>query len=107
MYDLVRPVILSDAFLAPYGVIRSNWSYLLQVSSENLVVWDSAGREVESQLVPLSNISLLTTYYHIKAYLGISASSSARYWLAFSASVPPLGFSTYVVSSAKRAGRNG
>ncbi|KAL0344190.1 UNVERIFIED_CONTAM: Alpha-mannosidase [Sesamum angustifolium] len=48
-----------------------------------------------------SNVSLLNVNYHIKAYLGISASSSARYWLAFSVSVPPLGFSTYVVSSAK------
>ncbi|KAL0351209.1 UNVERIFIED_CONTAM: Alpha-mannosidase [Sesamum radiatum] len=58
-------------------------------------------KEIESQLLPLSNVSLLNVNYHIKAYLGISASSSARYWLAFSVSVPPLGFSTYVVSSAK------
>ncbi|KAI3457771.1 hypothetical protein Pfo_014434 [Paulownia fortunei] len=73
----------------------------IPVSSENLVVLDSNGREIESQLLPLSNISSLTINYHIKAYLGLSASSSARYWLAFSASVPPLGFSTYVVSGAK------
>ncbi|KAK4417955.1 Alpha-mannosidase [Sesamum alatum] len=73
----------------------------IPVSSQNIVVLDSAGREIESQLLPLSNFSLLTVNYHIKAYLGISASSSARYWLAFSVSVPPLGFSTYVVSSAK------
>ncbi|KAL0377240.1 UNVERIFIED_CONTAM: Alpha-mannosidase [Sesamum radiatum] len=74
----------------------------IPVSSENLVVLDSTGREIESQLLPLSNVSLLNVNYHIKAYLGISASSSARYWLAFSVSVPPLGFSTYVVSSAKQ-----
>ncbi|KAL1547433.1 alpha-mannosidase [Salvia divinorum] len=73
----------------------------IPVSSENLVVRDSAGKEIESQLLPISNISLLTTEYLVKAYLGISASGSARYWLAFSVSVPPLGFSTYTVSSSK------
>ncbi|CAA0824595.1 Glycosyl hydrolase family 38 protein [Striga hermonthica] len=73
----------------------------IPVSSENLVVLDSSGRKTESQLLPLSNISFPTIDYHIKAYLGVSATSSARYWLAFSASVPPLGFSTYFVSTAK------
>ncbi|KAL8557426.1 hypothetical protein ACS0TY_004737 [Phlomoides rotata] len=73
----------------------------IPVSSENLVVQDSDGREVESQLLPLSNISSQTANYYVKAYLGVPANRSARYWLAFSASVPPLGFSTYVISSAK------
>lgn len=73
----------------------------IPVSSENLVVRDSAGKQIESQLIPISNISLPRTNYLVKAYLGISASSSAKYWLAFSASVPPLGFSTYVVSHPK------
>ncbi|KAL3829432.1 hypothetical protein ACJIZ3_018234 [Penstemon smallii] len=73
----------------------------IPVSSENLVVLDSAGRQIESQLLPVSNVTLLSKSYHVKAYLGISASSLARYWLAFSASVPPLGFSTYAVSIAK------
>lgn len=77
----------------------------MQVSSEDLVVRDSAGKVIESQLLPISNISLLTTEYFVKAYLDISASGSARYWLAFSASVPPLGFSTYVVTSANSTGR--
>lgn len=82
----------------------SNWLCLLQVSSESLIVLDSAGKEIESQLLPLSNVSLCTRNYHVKAHLGRSASSLARYWLAFSATVPPLGFSTYVVSSAKKSG---
>ncbi|GFQ01122.1 alpha-mannosidase [Phtheirospermum japonicum] len=73
----------------------------IPVSSENLVVLDSSGREIESQLLPLSNFSSFTVDYHIKAYLGVSASSLARYWIAFSASVPPIGFSTYFVSTAK------
>ncbi|KAL8049130.1 hypothetical protein ABFX02_06G001300 [Erythranthe guttata] len=73
----------------------------IPVSSDDLVVLDSNGREIESQILPLSNVSLLTINFHTKAYLGTSASSLARYWLAFSASVPPLGFSTYAVSGAK------
>lgn len=74
----------------------------IPVSSESLIVLDSAGKEIESQLLPLSNASLCTRNYHVKAHLRRSASSLARYWLAFSATVPPLGFSTYVVSSAKK-----
>ncbi|KAL2455897.1 Glycosyl hydrolase family 38 protein [Forsythia ovata] len=74
----------------------------IPVSSECLIVLDSTGKEIESQLLPLSNVSLRTRHYHVKVNLGRSASSLARYWLAFSATVPPLGFSTYVVSSAKR-----
>lgn len=69
------------------------------------MVLDSNGREIASQILPLSNVSWHTKNYHTKAYLGKSASNSARYWLAFSASVPPLGFSTYVVSGAKTSGR--
>ncbi|PIN24225.1 Glycosyl hydrolase, family 38 - alpha-mannosidase [Handroanthus impetiginosus] len=76
----------------------------IPVSSDNLVVLDSAGKEIGSQILPLSNFSLPTINYHIKAYLGTSAGSLARYWLAFSAFVPPLGFSTYTVSRAKTTG---
>lgn len=79
----------------------------MQVSSENLVVLDSEGKEIESQLLPLSNISLKTLTYHISAYFGSSANSMARYWLAFSTSVPPLGFSTFSVTKAKTAGKEG
>ncbi|KAK3026722.1 hypothetical protein RJ639_042175, partial [Escallonia herrerae] len=73
----------------------------IPVSSHAIIVLDSGGREIESQLLPLSNASLSTRSYHVKAYLGRSPSGSPNYWLAFSASVPPLGFSTYTVSSVK------
>ncbi|CAI9094984.1 OLC1v1030831C1 [Oldenlandia corymbosa var. corymbosa] len=78
----------------------------IPVSSEDLVVWDSDGREIESQLIPISNASLVTRNYHVKAYLGrlSDSSNSDRYWLAFSASVPPLGFSTYIISNSKSTG---
>ncbi|KAG5526952.1 hypothetical protein RHGRI_028029 [Rhododendron griersonianum] len=76
----------------------------IPVSSEGVIVMDSAGREIESQLLPLSNASLSIRNYHVKAYLGRSPGETMKYWLAFSVSVPPLGFSTYTVASAKGTG---
>ncbi|MFZ8393343.1 hypothetical protein ACO1MB_13835, partial [Staphylococcus aureus] len=40
--------------------------------SEGLVVLDFGGKEIESQLLPLTNVSLNNRNYHVKAYLGIS-----------------------------------
>ena len=77
---------------------------LLQVSSDKVFVQDSDGREIESQLLPLSNVTLSMRNYYVKAYMGTSPNGSLKYWLAFSASVPPLGFSTYIVSNAKQTG---
>jgi alpha-mannosidase len=77
---------------------------LLQVSSEKVFVQDSEGREIESQLLPLSNATLSIRNYYVKAYIGKSPNGVLKYWLAFSVSVPPLGFSTYVVSTAKQTG---
>ncbi|KAI5651043.1 hypothetical protein M9H77_37048 [Catharanthus roseus] len=77
----------------------------IPVSSAELIVKDSDGREIESQLIPMPNASLISRNYHVKAYMGRSASSSTTYWLAFPVSLPPLGFSTYFVSSSsKRTG---
>ncbi|RZC59595.1 hypothetical protein C5167_006903 [Papaver somniferum] len=73
----------------------------IPVTSESVTVRDSSGREIESQLLPLSSASLNIRNYHIKAYLGKFPSDTPKYWLAFSASVPPLGFSTYTVSGTK------
>lgn len=77
---------------------------LVQVVSENVTVKDFTGKEIESQILPLLNASVGLRNDHVKAYLGISPSVTPRYWLAFSATVPPLGFSTYIVSSATQTG---
>ncbi|KAA8547197.1 hypothetical protein F0562_003647 [Nyssa sinensis] len=74
----------------------------IPVPIEGLIVHDSGGREIESQLLPLSTTSMNTRNFHVKAYLGRSPSGMPKYWLAFVASVPPLGFSTYTVSGAKQ-----
>ncbi|KAH7577124.1 hypothetical protein JRO89_XS01G0209000 [Xanthoceras sorbifolium] len=76
----------------------------IPVSSESVIVKDSGGRIIDSQLLPLSNATLSIRNYYVKAYLGKSPSGTLKYWLAFSASVPPLGFSTYIVSIAKQTG---
>ncbi|XP_048333920.2 probable alpha-mannosidase At5g13980 [Ziziphus jujuba] len=75
----------------------------IPVTNENLVVRDFSGKEIQSQLIPVLNNSLSLRNFHVEAYLGKSTSVSPSYWLAFSATVPPLGFSTYVVSSDKQS----
>ncbi|XP_052175300.1 probable alpha-mannosidase At5g13980 isoform X2 [Diospyros lotus] len=74
----------------------------IPVINENVTVHDSSGTEVESQLLPLDNASLGIRNHHATAYVGKSPSATPRYWLSFTASVPPLGFRTYVISTAKR-----
>ncbi|KAJ6837233.1 putative alpha-mannosidase isoform X1 [Iris pallida] len=76
----------------------------IPVISESVVVRDSEGRIVESQLLPLLNASMSIRSHYVKAYLGISPNSAPKFWLAFPVSVPPLGFTTYFVSSAKQTG---
>ncbi|RZC60496.1 hypothetical protein C5167_022265 [Papaver somniferum] len=76
----------------------------IPIISESVTVRDSNGKEVESQLIPLVNASAAIRNYYVKAYLGVTPSEAPKYWLVFSASVPPLGFSTYIVSGAKGAG---
>uniref|UniRef100_A0A2P2MM13 Alpha-mannosidase n=1 Tax=Rhizophora mucronata TaxID=61149 RepID=A0A2P2MM13_RHIMU len=73
------------------------------VSTENVIVQDSSGKQIESQLLPISNATMGIRNKYIKAYLGRFSSRTPKYWLAFSVSLPPLGFSTYIVTSAKQS----
>ncbi|KAI5404766.1 probable alpha-mannosidase At5g13980 [Lathyrus oleraceus] len=75
----------------------------IPVANENVVVRDSSGKEIQSQLLPIPDAFLGLRNYYAEAYLGVSPSETPKYWLAFSAIVPPLGFSTYYVSKAKQA----
>ncbi|XP_042519982.1 probable alpha-mannosidase At5g13980 isoform X1 [Macadamia integrifolia] len=76
----------------------------IPVISESVTVQDSSGKLIESQLLPISNVSVGIRNYHVKAYLGKSPSITPKYWLTFLASVPQLGFSTFIISDAKQAG---
>ncbi|KAL5979467.1 hypothetical protein ACLOJK_019371 [Asimina triloba] len=74
----------------------------MQVISESLIVHDSEGKEIQSQLIPIVNSSVSIRDYYVKAYLGVAPGDTPHFWLAFSATVPPLGFNTYIISSVKR-----
>ncbi|KAL2529274.1 Glycosyl hydrolase family 38 protein [Forsythia ovata] len=76
----------------------------IPVMHEDVTVRDSAGRVIESQVLPLTENRISLRNYHVKAYLGQSPSKTPEYLLAFSASVPPIGFNTYTISRAKTKG---
>lgn len=76
----------------------------IPVVNEDVLVRDSEGKEIESQLVPLADAYASLRNFHVKAYLGTEPEELPKYWLAFPVSVPPLGFSTYAISIAKSTG---
>ncbi|KAI4339645.1 hypothetical protein MLD38_024562 [Melastoma candidum] len=76
----------------------------IPVKTEDITVLDSEGKEVVSQLVPITDAYLNLRSYHAKIYLGNAVNDAPKYWLVFSVSVPPLGFNTYFISPAKGAG---
>ncbi|KAK7290561.1 hypothetical protein RIF29_05069 [Crotalaria pallida] len=78
----------------------------IPVSTGEVFVRDSAGKEIESQLLPLSNATLSIRKHYVKAYVGKSPGEELKYWLAFPVSVPPLGFSTYILSRPKQIGHS-
>lgn len=79
-------------------------SSFLQVINEDVAVHDSNGKLVESQILPLTDAHVGLRNFYVKAYVGETPSEAPKYWLAFLAAVPPLGFSTYTISRAERTG---
>ncbi|KAG0483110.1 hypothetical protein HPP92_011194 [Vanilla planifolia] len=77
----------------------------IPVVSDSVIVHDSSnGREIESQLLPIFDASLGLQSLYVKAYLGVSLDVAPKFWLAFPVSVPPFGFSTYIISNAEKIG---
>ncbi|EOA22308.1 hypothetical protein CARUB_v10002909mg [Capsella rubella] len=76
----------------------------LPVVAGDIAVHDSEGHEVESQLIPFTDEYVALRNYHVEAYLGQSPTQVPKYWLVFSVNVPPLGFTTYTISTAKKTG---
>ncbi|GER45572.1 alpha-mannosidase [Striga asiatica] len=76
----------------------------IPVISENVTVRDSTGKLVSSQLIPIVDVSAANRKFYTTAYTDKSPSTDPKYWLSFTAVVPPLGFSTYVISSSKSSG---
>ncbi|XP_050232389.1 probable alpha-mannosidase At5g13980 [Mercurialis annua] len=73
----------------------------IPVTSDTVIVHDSAGKEIESQLLPLSDAYVSLRSFYVHAYLGRPPTDTPKYHLAFAVSVPPFGFSTYTVTGAK------
>ncbi|KAK2983332.1 hypothetical protein RJ640_016070, partial [Escallonia rubra] len=78
----------------------------IPVINENVTVQDSSGKEIVSQLLPITDASVAIRSSYATAYVGESPNVIPKYWLAFAASVPPLGFSTYIISSTKQKAAN-
>ncbi|KAJ4810161.1 Alpha-mannosidase [Rhynchospora pubera] len=76
----------------------------IPVASELVLVQDHEGTEIESQIIPIANASLDLRRTYVKAYTGNSPSMEPKFWLAFSVSVPPFGFSTYFITPTKEKG---
>ncbi|KAL6905806.1 hypothetical protein ACP4OV_003407 [Aristida adscensionis] len=68
------------------------------VNDENLVVKSSNGTIVESQLVEVDNVTDNLRKFYVKAYLGITAGKTPKYWLIFEASIPPMGWNSFFIS---------
>ncbi|MQL93981.1 hypothetical protein Taro_026636 [Colocasia esculenta] len=82
---------------------RERTGHWIAVVSESVLVRDSEGSDIESQLLPILDVSLEMRKFHVQAYLGMSPKVNPKFWLAFPVSVPPLGFSTYIISNAEKS----
>ncbi|KAL0379122.1 UNVERIFIED_CONTAM: Alpha-mannosidase [Sesamum radiatum] len=78
--------------------------YTKQVNDYDLVVKDSAGEVVESQYVEVDSVTRKLRKFYVEAYTGTSDKHATKYWLVFSASVPPLGWNTYFISKESQKG---
>ncbi|XP_062105325.1 alpha-mannosidase At3g26720-like isoform X2 [Humulus lupulus] len=74
----------------------------IPVSTDRVSVQDSSGRKVEAQLLPILNATFSVRNYYVRAYLGEPPRETIKYWLAFTVSVPPIGFNTYIISTTKQ-----
>ncbi|XP_031378258.1 alpha-mannosidase At3g26720-like [Punica granatum] len=75
----------------------------IPVVDRNVAVRDSDGQEVTSQLLPIPDATISLRSFYSAAYLGKPSDVTPKYWLAFTASVAPLGFNTYIISRGKAA----
>ncbi|OAE30812.1 hypothetical protein AXG93_857s1150 [Marchantia polymorpha subsp. ruderalis] len=73
----------------------------LVVTHTRLAVLDSSGKEIVSQIIPVTVVERKVRSFYVEAELGIKTSDRDLYWLVFEASVPPLGYTSYVVQPSE------
>lgn len=76
----------------------------IPVNSKSILVSDSEGNAVPSQLLPLSIITKQVRTYYVKAYLGVPSGKAPLYWLVFPVTVPAFGYNSYIVSASSGPG---
>ncbi|CAK7334227.1 unnamed protein product [Dovyalis caffra] len=76
----------------------------IPVNDHNLAVTDSSGKHIDTQYVAMDNTTSNLRTFYLKAY-GFPSNQVPGYWLHFQVSVPPLGWSTYFIASARGIGR--
>ncbi|KAJ3682593.1 hypothetical protein LUZ60_015166 [Juncus effusus] len=81
----------------PLGWHRTDF-IKIPVNDDNIVVKDSTGASIPTQLVALDNVTANLRKFYVEAYLGILPNGPPKYWLVFQASVPPLGWNSYFIS---------
>ncbi|KAK7307474.1 hypothetical protein VNO77_40576 [Canavalia gladiata] len=78
----------------------------IPVNDAHLVVKDSLGNTLRTQYVKVDNVTANLREFYVEAYVGLSPKQAPKYWLLFQVSVPPLGWSTYFISTAARKGKS-
>lgn len=86
-------------------IITQTFFLYFQVNDKSVVVKNSNGTIVDSQLVEVDNVTSNLRKTYVKAYLGITPDKPPRYWLVFQASVPPMGWNSYFISRPTGAGK--
>ncbi|KAH7566262.1 hypothetical protein JRO89_XS08G0126900 [Xanthoceras sorbifolium] len=71
----------------------------IPVNDSNLVVEDSSGNTIDTQFVPLDDVTRSVRKFYTEAYLGHPSKEAPRYWLLFQVSVPPLEGKRYRILS--------
>ncbi|KAL5059534.1 hypothetical protein RYX36_031138 [Vicia faba] len=72
----------------PYSIYVS--CFLTRFPLQKFLSRTLLGKEIESQLFLVSNITSSIRKKYVKAYIGTTPAGELKYWLAFPVSIPPL-----------------
>ncbi|XP_010478748.1 PREDICTED: probable alpha-mannosidase At5g66150 [Camelina sativa] len=91
--------------LVAYNSLGWNRSEIIRipVNDAGLSVEDSSGNTLDTQYIPMDDVTSNLRKFYTNAYLGISSTQIPKYWLVFKATVPPLGWNTFFISQKASA----